>query len=255
MADKLPIVVENLDQIAEPLRGAYVEGPDKKFRLNADVEDVSGLKAKERELLGKLNKAGERLKLLGERTDEEIQADFQLAQKAREEKAKAEGNFTAMRDQLVEAHNKALQKEKDERAKIEGMLYNILVTQGAERAIRDAGLEPEVLLPHVTPNMRVVNEDDVYVARVVDAKGNIRYAGDEGLPMTPDQLVANIIANPKFAGIVPASGVSGSGARNEGASGGRQASIVIIPKDASVQEYRRLKAEAEKRGVPYKVGD
>lgn len=55
----LPLVADTLDAIPEPLRSAYVE-KDGKYHLDADVPDVSGLKAaiqKEREDRRKVEKA------------------------------------------------------------------------------------------------------------------------------------------------------------------------------------------------------
>lgn len=252
MGEKLPLVVDKLDAIPEPLRGAYVE-TDGKFRLNTDVEDVSGLKAKNSELLGKLKAANDRAKLLGERTAEEIQADFDLAAKTREEKHKAEGNFEAAKAEMLKGHQAQLAKVAEDKAKVEAQLHKVLVVKDADRAIRDAGLEPEVLEPHVTPHLKVVYEEGEAVARVVDAKGNVRF-NEKGEPMTVDQLVSTIVANPKFAGLVPASGVKGGGAGNEGANV-RGGAVVLIPKDASVAEYRRMKDDAVKRGVPYRIAE
>jgi hypothetical protein len=92
----LPIVADSLDKVPEPARGAYVQR-DGKFYLDAEIEDTSGLKSKNAELLGKLTAAQQRAALLGDRTPEQIQADFELASKAREQKAKESGDFEELK--------------------------------------------------------------------------------------------------------------------------------------------------------------
>src|SRR5258708_5937061 len=88
----LPLSVDKIDVIPENQRGAYVE-KNGKFVLDVEIEDTTALKANNKKLLEEKRVLSERAKILGERTPEEIQADFDLASKAREQKAKDEGNF------------------------------------------------------------------------------------------------------------------------------------------------------------------
>lgn len=247
----LPLVAEKLDAIPEAARGAYVER-EGKFFLDAPVEDVSGLKAKNAELLGKLTKASERAKLLGDRTAEEVQADLDLAAQTREAKAKAEGDFEAMKTQLVATTNAEKEKLLGRTKKVEGKLYDVMARREAEAAITAAGGNARVMLPHILPFIKVTEHDEDFLAQVVDAKGVPRIADGQATPMTIAQLVEEFKADETFADNFRASDVKGSGAHTEG-SGAPRGGAVTIPKDASVAEYRRLKADAEKRGVPYRV--
>jgi len=253
MPDKLALVVEKIDAVPEALRGAYVEDGGK-FRLNADVEDTSGLKAKNAELLGKLKTAQDRTKVLGDRTAEEIQADLDLAAKTREAKAKAEGDFEALKSQLIATTTAEKEKLVGRTRKVEGKLYDVMARREAETALTEAGGNAKVMLPHVLPFIKIVEHDDDFTAQVVDAKGTPRIADGQATPMTIAQLVAEFAANPVFGDNFRASDVAGSGARTE--SGARTGGgIVVIPKDATVAEYRAKKADAEKRGVGYKVAE
>lgn len=243
----LPITVDSLDAVPEGARGAYVQ-KDGKFTLDAEIEDVSGLKAKNTDLINRNKSLTDRAKIIGERTPEEVQADFDLAAKAREQKAKDEGNFEELkRLQALELAKKddAL-KSRDER------IYNLVAKQGATEAIVAAGGKPKKLLGEVLKSIKVVEQGGELVAQVVDAKGNPRIVDGQGTPMTIAQLVETFKADDDYAVDFAPSGANGSGARNEGAAG-RGAGVVVIPKDATPQEYRRLKADAEKRGVPYKI--
>jgi hypothetical protein len=252
MPEKLALVVDKIDTVPEALRGAYVEEGGK-FRLNADFEDVSGLKTKNAELIGTNKKLAERAKLLGDRTPEDVQADLEFAAKAREDKAKAEGNFTALQTQMAEKHAKELDGVKKRTVKIEGKLYDVLAKREVEAAITAAGGNAKVMLPHILPFIKVTEHDDDFTAQVVDAKGNPRIVDGQATPMTIAQLVEQFKADEVFGDNFKASDVKGGGARTEGAA--RAGGVVVIPCDASVQDYRRLKAEAEKRGVAYKVAE
>lgn len=245
----LPIVVDSLDTVPEAARGAYVQ-KDGKFTLDAEIEDTTGLKSKNSELIAKNRTLAARAAIIGERTAEEIQADFDLAAKAREQKAKDEGNYEELkRLQALEIAKKdeAL-KARDER------IYNLVAKQGATEAIVAAGGKPKKLLGEVLKSIKVVEVGGELVAQVVDVKGNPRIVDGQGTPMTIAQLVDTFKADDDYAVDFAASGASGGGARNEGSPANR-GGVVIIPKNAEPAEYRRLKADAEKRGVPYKVGE
>lgn len=243
----LPLVADKLDAIPESARGAYVE-KNGKFHLDTEVEDVSGLKMKNTELLTKNRELSARAALLGDRTAEQLQADLELAAKAREDKAKAEGNFEELKK--IQATELA-KKDEALRARDE-RIYNLVAKQGATEAIVAAGGKPKKLLGEVLKSIKVVEKDGELVAQVVDAKGNPRIVDGQGTEMTIAQLVETFKADEDYAVDFAASGATGSGARNE-AGGGNRGGVVLIPKDASPQEYRRLKAEAEKAGKSYQI--
>ena len=122
-----------------------------------------------------------------------------------------------------------------------------------EAAIVAKGGNPKILLPHILPHVKVTEQDDDFTVLVVDAKGKPRIADGQATPMTIDQLVDAFKTDETFGAAFAASGAAGSGARGGGGGPGGGAGTVLIPKDASPQEYRRLKAEAEKAGRPYAV--
>lgn len=247
----LPLVTDSLDAIPEAARGAYAER-DGKFVLDAAIEDTAGLKAKNAELIAKNKSLAARAAIIGERTPEEVAADLEFAAKQREKAAKDAGDFESLKAQLVTATKAEKEKLQARITQVEKKLFDVLGSSVAERAITAKNIKAKVLLPHVLPYIKIVEHDGEYAAQVVDDSGNPRIADGQATPMTIEQLVDEFVANPDFAGIVPASGASGGGARNDGAHGGR-GGMVIIPKDATPQVYRHMKADAEKRGVPYQV--
>lgn len=247
-------IYDTTDSIPEALRDTAIETKDGKFAVAEVVEngEVAGLKSKNTELLGKLRTVQERAAILGDRTPEDIQADLELAAKFKEDKAKAEGNFEQLKKQLVEQHTGEISKISARTKKIESKLYDVLAKREVEAAITAAGGNPKVLLPHVLPFIKVTEQDDDFTAQVVDAKGNPRIADGQATPMTIVQLVDQFKADETFGIAFAPSGSAGSGARNTGGAGSGAA--VVIPKDADTATYRRMKADAEKRGVPYSVG-
>lgn len=214
--------------------------------------DVAGLKAKVAEKIAENKKLAERAKVIGDRTPEDVLADLDFAAKAKEEKARAEGNFETLKAQLLQQHATERDKLTGRSKKIEGKLYDVLARREAESAIVAAGGNPKVLLPHILPFIKVTELDEDFTAQVVDGKGNQRIADAQGTPMSIAQLVDTFKSDETFGIAFAASGASGSGARND--AGGRGGSaIVLIPANATPQEYRRMKADAEKRGVGYAI--
>lgn len=254
----LPLVADSLDAIPEGARGAYVER-DGKHYLDATIEDTTGLKTKNTELVGKLTAAQKRAKeledraaVLGDRTIEDVQADLELAAKSKEDRAKAEGNFTALTAEMAAKHAK-------EKAKLEADLNatNVRIRdkekrQAATEAILAAGGKVKKLLEPVMRSLDVVDQDGELAVQVVDAKGNPRIADGSGVTMTVAQLVETFRADEDYAVDFTASTANGGGARND-SSGRQTGAVVLIPKDATPQQYRQMKADAEKRGVPYRI--
>lgn len=248
-------VVDSLDAIPDAAKGAYVARADGKFALDFEIPDVSGLKNKNTELVGKLTAAQKRAALLGDRTEEDIAADFDLAKATREKKQKDEGDFESMKGQLVTQHRTEIEKLSGRSKKVEGKLYDVMARREAEAAITAAGGNPKVLLPHVLPFIKVSEADDDFVAQVVDSKGNPRIADAAGTAMSIAQLVDTFKADETFGVAFAAPAAAGGGARGSGAGAGTGGAVVVIPKGADVQTYRRMREDAMTRGVPYKVAD
>lgn len=229
--------------------GEVADAPKPKTYTEADL---AGLKTKNEDLIARLNAAKERAAILGDRTPEEVKADLEFAREMREKKARDEGDFESLKAQLLDQHKSELTKRDTRVQRVESKLYDVLARREAEAAIIEAGGNPKLLLPHVLPFVKVTEQNDDFTAQVVDAKGQPRIADGQATPMSIAQLVDIFKADDTFGAAFESSGAAGSGARNSGAGGGR-GGTVMIPKDASPQEYRRLKAEAEKAGRPYAI--
>jgi hypothetical protein len=107
----LALIVDSLDAIPEALRSAYVPDGDK-FKLDADVPDVTGLKRALESERG-LNKAAKDKVAAWERlgvSPEEIETRLEAERKKAEEAALKAGKF----DEVLATHLGNAKKERDE---------------------------------------------------------------------------------------------------------------------------------------------
>lgn len=231
MSELIPIA-EKLEDIAEPLRGYYVER-DGKHVLNVKpvggwaLEDVSGLKSAHASEKEERRKLAERVKAFGEVDPKtaleaiEWRKKFGDLDPAKEADKLAAAKFDEIRGQLIEKHTierKTIETERDALASEVGRL---LIDNEATREIADqGGLEgaAELLLPHVKARVRVRRDGDKFIREVLDEKGNPRIADAQGNPFTVKHLVAEMRESPTFGLAFKGSGASGSGA---GGSSGR----------------------------------
>jgi hypothetical protein len=217
-------------------------------------EDIAGLKQKNAELIAKQKTLSARAAVIGDRTPEEVQADLEFAAQAREDRAKAAGEFDTLKKQMADQSAKALAARDQTIAERDAEVHDLVGKQAVIEAISAAGGKVKKLTDPVMKNVKVVRGDDGRaVAIVVDTKGNQRIVDGQGTPMTIAQLVESFKADEDYMDDFKASGASGSGARNESGGGRGSGSTVLIPKNASPQEYRRMKDDAVKRGVPYAI--
>lgn len=171
--------------------------------LDKELAPFKALKVKPDEVATKLNRLGEL-----EQIDPTKEAD-RLA----EEKAKG------IKEQLVTAHN----DEKKGWTEREKMLLSVVDdakrTQAATSAIIEAGGNPDVLLPHVLGQTKLVEKDGQFDVLVIDGSGNPRIGDASGGAMKLPQLVEEFKAKDAFAPLFEASGKSGGGAPPKGPGG------------------------------------
>jgi hypothetical protein len=122
--------------------------------------------------------------------------------------------------QLVEKHGTEI-KTRDERiGGLTSALERQLIDAEATLAITEAKGAPVLLLPHLRSQIKVVEENGEFVAKVVDGTGNPRIGDSAGKPMTITQLVEEMKASDQFARAFDASSAGGSGASKSNSSPG-----------------------------------
>ncbi len=211
-----------------------ITDPDTKLAIDTAIKTATeaaqkvassaeaGLAAKNSELLEKLAKGK-----LTEEEQKQLETDrleldeFRKTQiSAEEERALKAGEFDKLKEQIVKKHGTEIETEKGISAKLKAALEVKLIDAEAILAISAAKGSTTILLPHVKAQLKVVEQDGVFVARVVDSAGAIRIGDDKGTPMSIDQLVAEMKANDTFAPVFEGTGASGGGAN--GGTGGNK---------------------------------
>lgn len=213
----LKLEVTTLDEVPEASRALYKEA-DGKFRLDVDIsdalKDATSKANREAAQSRHLIKAWEKLG----KSPDEIEELLAAHAKAEEDKAAKGGEWDKLKLQMVEKHGKELEGERAKGTRLRGTLERHLIDGAATAAIAEAKGVPQLLLPHVRAHVKVVEENDEFVARVVDAKGDPRVDG-KGNFMSIGDLVSEMRQNEVFGRAFESSGAGGSGTPPNGGGG------------------------------------
>lgn len=120
-------------------------------------------------------------------------------------------DLNKVREDLGKAHAKDIQRSADRIAALEAQLYTLLVENTATSAIADAKGSPELLMPFIKNQVKVVEEDGAMNVYVVDKDGAQRFSGATQLPMTVDELVAEMKGNAQFGRLFDSEAPTGGG--------------------------------------------
>lgn len=218
---------------------AVAETPEEEAALKALAEDhVSGLKAKNSELLGKL-KEFDRYKDIN---PDEYRTLKEQADQIEADKLKAAGNWEAREKALLDAHAKEKEKLLTRLQADRQELERFLVDTTALTAINAENAYQGPMLPLIKTMTRVEEDNGRLVAKVLDEKGNPRIKADGTLFTIPD-LVAEYKANPEYHGLFKFSGASGSGSQGGGGGGGTvPKSLADCKNDAEKIAYLQSKS-------------
>lgn len=228
----LPAVVESLEAVPESVREFYRPDADgKRYLLDAEDVNPGG------EDLGALKRALEREKAERRkwaRMAEEkgsIDPDEYKALKAEKEErerteAERKGQYEKVltqREEMAKQREAELQKkagwyrERLEDKFVQGDATSIAMRLGA---FEDA---PDIMMPHIRKQTRLIEDQDDLRVVVVDAAGEIRLSPKTGHEMTVEELILEMRSG-KFASLFKSSGATGGGATGA-ASGARGADL------------------------------
>lgn len=220
----LKFQVDSLDGLDEAQKSLYTP-KDGKFQLAVDglpePENTDGLKtalAKERKAAADAAKIAKQYQGLG-LSAEEIAELVEEKKKTDEDKARKDGEWSKLKEQMNADHEKKLGEKDSEITKRTSALEKYLIESAATSAIAAAKGVPALLLPHVMKHMKVVEEDGDFKAVVTNAKGEPRVDG-KGEPLTVDALIAEMKADVNvFGRAFEGSGSTGSGTRPNNTGG------------------------------------
>lgn len=188
--------------------------------------EVAGLKKNQQELLKESKAAKERLASYEGIDPEEHRALKKAAEEAERKRLQGEGDWKALEGQLVKKYEGELERERGERGKMRGALESYLIDKEALSELAKVSDSPKLLLPHIRSRMKVVEQDGVYHARIVDENGQVRIGKGQGSsPMQLSELVEEMKADKEFAPAFRGTGSSGGGASRSNAGGGGSRTI------------------------------
>lgn len=224
--------VDSLDKVPEQFRALYgtQAGQDGKFAVNPDLSKVA-------EGINGFNRTTKQLReqIKGFKpTDLSPLAEFgdtpeAIAEAVKAKIAEAGGakgmevqkQVDAARASIAEANKKELEKRDQRNQALQAQLYGMMVDSAAVSAVAEAKGVPELLLPFIKQQVKVVEQDGQFKVQVVDGQGEVRY-GATGAPMTIKELVTEMKANEKYGRLFESEAPAGGGMRPGGAQQPRQ---------------------------------
>jgi len=225
MADEITLkgVVSALTEVPESHRSLYTQQGDKFILTEVKIENVDGLKNTAEGLRKQFKEEREKLAAYEGVNLEEWKEYQSNKEKIAADAAKAKGDWDANVKRLQDGHKVALDAKDAEISKRQRALESEMIDSRARAALSAAGGNDLFLLPHVTPSLKIVEENGTFSARVIDpATGEVRVNSATGKPMTIDDRIGELKADAKFAGAFAASGAGGTGSpvNANGGSGG-----------------------------------
>ena len=183
------------------------------------AEQLSGLKAKNEDLLGETKRAKTALRDYDGVDLKEFKRLKEAADVAERAKASAEGDFKSLEKQLIDRHTAELVGRDARISKLTSSLEKKLLDAELIRAITAKKGEPDLLLPFARQFARVREVDDGFEGFVADASGNPMVADGKGTAMTFEMFVEQQLMT-KFPRAFEGSGSSGGGAPAKSAARG-----------------------------------
>lgn len=226
---KLKAILDSLDGLDESLHELYEQDDEGKYRLNVDgIEQhpaVTGLVTNRDRVLEEKRKLQAQIEKYGDVDPEEygkLKKAQEDAERTRLEKA---GEFEKLKAQIVEKHQKELDAAKARSDTLMGQLKELMIDAEATKIItsEEFGGSTTLLMPHVRSRAQVVETDDGRFRTVVlSPDGKTPMVGSNGEGAKLKDLIAEMRENPEYARAFPATGASGSDARETKAGGARR---------------------------------
>ena len=193
-----PNDVTDLSKVPEQYRGLYQPG-EEGYTLDpllAEKLDVSGL-------LSALDK--ERGNAQG--FEKELKAWQALGPDPETAWASRQKALTA---EFTEQFDAVLAEKDAEITRLKELNADFLITARATEALLKAGGSVELLMPHIRAAVTLVEEEGAPSLRIIDIDGSLREKA-EGVPLTVEDLVAEMRSSPVFARAFNPTGSKGSG--------------------------------------------
>lgn len=261
MVDELVLRTEDITQVPEKYRGAYREDGGA-YVLNGvavgdyEIADTGKLK----NALNQERRAKEAAMKQAKAFEKYAEVDLDAAVDALSRieefdkgnidmEAEVQRKLKAQAEQLVAQHNEKLSAATGRSEKLMGKLRKLLVDNQAMKAIEAQKGDVELLLPHVSGRVKVIEKDDDFDIQVLTEQGEPAVDG-EAKPITIEALVKGMVK--KFpAAFKGAGSAGGGGGGKDNAPGSPQGGVLTITKSEArdVSKYRAARERAAKEGL------
>lgn len=221
------VKILTLDDVPENFHSVYVEVSEEDgggFKINPThkgiVEALIGannanvnIRKENKTLLGKqvdmapLIDFGATPAEIKEAIDAKIEEMTQELAKGDESKL----NLDKIRQELKDAHAKDLLTRDKEATSLRQTLHKYLITTDSISAIVAEKGAPDLLLPHIERQAKVVADGESFRVRIVDKDGDPRISVATGEPMTIQELVVEMKNSDTFARAFDSESSSGGG--------------------------------------------
>jgi hypothetical protein len=202
------------------------------------VEDpTAGLKAKNQELLGEVKKLKSELRSFAGLDLDRVNAALEFQAEHERKQAEAKGEFEKAKAKLEQDMAKRIEKATARERKLESVLTQRMAHGALAEAIRRQGGDPDYVLHHGLPFVKVKETDTDFEVAVVTPDGE--QGGVEALDALAKQL------REKYPKAFDGSGSSGSGAFNLGTPAPKSGPTTTDPYELGRMadaELRRRKA-------------
>lgn len=261
--------VDNLDTVPAEFHGLYAKGADGKFSVTDEARGIVDAYTGVTKTLGTEQKAkknandeaaARRVTLkaikeivqqkLGVTIDDEAVLGDTLSAQIDTLLGKVNGgealkvDLAKLKTQFDTQVGEATKASDAKVEKMKGSLEKYLRDGAAAQALAGANVvSPDLLMPHVQSQVKVLQNGDDFIAAVVDAEGNTRI-NSKGSPMTVAELVTEMKANPMFAPAFKSDTKAGGG--KEPGSGKRPALPAAKGDDRSATD--KIQAGIDKLG-------
>jgi hypothetical protein len=186
------------------------------------ASEVAGLKSNQAELQKEAKAAKAKLASYEGIDPEEHKRLKSAADDAERKRLQGEGDFKQLEKQLVTKYEGELEKERTVSTRYRSAVEKNLIDAAAATELAKHSDSPTLLLPHVRGQMKVIEQDGEFHARIVDGQGNVRIGKGQGSsPMTLPELIDEMKSDKNFALAFRGTGSSGGGAaKSNGGAGG-----------------------------------
>ena len=213
--------VDKIDLVPEQFRGIYEE-KDGKFSVGESFQGVTtaviglnkSLKAARAEAKGKTAIDLSVLSDYGatpEEIKESVAGKITELQNEIAKGGSAKLNLDKVRQEMTAAHAQEMHKKEIRNDALQNQVYELLVVNNATAAIVEAKGDPDLLMPFIKSEVKIVEEDGKFNAYVVDAQGDRRYSGVTGQPMSMKDLVLEKKGNEKYGRLFESESPAGGG--------------------------------------------